>query len=558
MRGRRVATLTWRGSTGVRRWSSVSGDIYAQKLQHHLLDGEFHAAMDMYKLTTKETPKSLQNVMALIEQLAAKKDAARVQRSTIAFFLKQQRILASPLLAAYNDLDVVPPPPAFREMLLFLVQASDLPRIVQALHMALEHRIPIAADAFHQCFLLGRDEEYEDSAVEGTTADEFDCRIFTSLFSRCCAAGLVAPMSYPGLGDSILSACFRRGILDEAVACIAQLPPGSVQDVVHQLMLAIVQTSSDFTASKVAATRQALYESLVSFYKYHDRTYAWHIFQLMEQHHLTLPPRLLNDIALSVLKQGARKDAVDAVVDHAIRHHIHVDDSVYSAGLDQPNAPLDWAHRLLEANQHGMPLSSALLADAVVKALCHEGYDLASELYAILLCQNEGQPAHSDHAMLHLTMQTLDEARRRNGEDTASQQLIVDALLRRQEERVMELFHLLAVPERASRIDSPLLEALLPAAPTAKDAAALFRHSNTHNIPLSAAAVEACLTKFAAQAHQDLIACVRGVVTANLVPTTVALQTLLDAAVRGIDSAIPLEARDCGGTVAPDGAAPPL
>ncbi|ETV82047.1 hypothetical protein H257_05566 [Aphanomyces astaci] len=530
-----------RWTAGFQRWSSssaISGDVYAQKLQHHLLDGEFKSAMEMYKLTTQETPRSLQTVMTLIERLAFKKDAFHVQRSTIGFFLKQQRKLAGPLLAAYHDLNVVPPPSAFRELLLFLVQSNDRPRVVHALHMALEHRIPVAADAFHQFFLVDHEEGKDHGA---TAVDKRDLHVLTALFVQCCDAGLVTPLTYPGLGDAIMSSCFRRDMDDVAAACLQLLPRNAIQSPAHKPLLSIFHGRSDVSP----ATRQALYESLVHFYDHQDRHYAWHIFQLMDKHDLVLPPRLLQDIALAILKQGARKDAIDAVIEHAIRHHVRVHDAVLAMGLEQPHAALDWARRYLVVLQHGLATSTstALLFDATHIALLHGEFNVATALHALLL-QAEGELDSPGHRRLHLTIQSIDQVGQRLDEgDATTSKLLVDVLIRQEPSRVMDLFHRLLASEHAHADlrTASLLEAMLIAAPTSADTVTLLRHAITRSIFVPASVVESCVAKFSSPSgHDDLVACVVDLVTADLVPSTEALKLLLVKSDNGSRPASPV------------------
>ncbi|RHY03443.1 hypothetical protein DYB36_010688 [Aphanomyces astaci] len=353
----------------------------------------------MYKLTTQETPRSLQTVMTLIERLAFKKDAFHVQRSTIGFFLKQQRKLAGPLLAAYHDLNVVPPPSAFRELLLFLVQSNDRPRVVHALHMALEHRIPVAADVFHQCFLVDQEEGKDHRA---TAVDKRDLHVLTALFAQCCDAGLVTPLTYPGLGDAIMSSCFRRDMDDVAAACLQLLPRNAIHSPAHKPLLSIFHGRSDVSP-------------------------------------------------LAILKQGARKDAIDAVIEHAIRHHVRVHDAVLAMGLEQPHAALDWARRYLVVLQHGLATSTstALLFDATHITLLHGEFNVATALHALLL-QAEGELDSPGHRRLHLTIQSIDQLGQRLDEgDATTSKLLVDVLIRQEPSRVMALFHRLLASEHA-------------------------------------------------------------------------------------------------------------
>ncbi|RLO12986.1 hypothetical protein DYB28_002863 [Aphanomyces astaci] len=442
----------------------------------------------MYKLTTQETPRSLQTVMTLIERLAFKKDAFHVQRSTIGFFLKQQRKLAGPLLAAYHDLNVVPPPSAFRELLLFLVQSNDRPRVVHALHMALDHRIPVAADAFHQLFLVDQEEGKDHSA---TAVDKRDLHVLTALFVQCCDAGLVTPLTYPGLGDAIMSSCFRRDMDDVAAACLQLLPRNAIQSPAHKPLLSIFHGRSDVSP-------------------------------------------------LAILKQGARKDAIDAVIEHAIRHHVRVHDAVLAMGLEQPHAALDWARRYLVVLQHGLATSTstALLFDATHIALLHGEFNVATALHALLL-QAEGELDSPGHRRLHLTIQSIDQLGQRLDEgDATTSKLLVDVLIRQEPSRVMDLFHRLLASEHAH---ADLSTAMLIAAPTSADTVTLLRHAITRSIFVPASVVESCVAKFSSPSgHDDLVACVVDLVAADLVPSTEALKLLLVKSDNGSRPASPV------------------
>ncbi|KAF0695945.1 Aste57867_13252 [Aphanomyces stellatus] len=342
-------------SLPVRCKSSAAGDIYAQKLQHHLLDGDFKAAVKLFE-GCKKAPPTLQNVMTLVQRLSGKANALQVQRQTISFFLKRQRQHGPALLTAYTELKVALPSASFRELALALIQANDTTRTLEALEMAIAQGVAIPADVFHQCFLM---------------CQEFDwaSQPFTTVFLQACDANLIEPLNYPCLADTILRASFKQRAVDGALACIARLPDPHASSKKLERLRWIFQDMHSLTSSMDTSAKTLVTESLISFCMENDDASAWAVFHALPRRHRT--PQMLKDIVLALVRLK-QYDQAEHVLLYALKFKPPMAPHVFTIAIRETQSIKLVEHYLAAVRDGRAETSVAALAIAIRAALAHD------------------------------------------------------------------------------------------------------------------------------------------------------------------------------------------
>ncbi|KAG9403830.1 hypothetical protein AC1031_005321 [Aphanomyces cochlioides] len=480
--------------------TAVSSDIYAQKLQHHLLDSDFDTALQAFKAERTNIPPNLMAVMSLVEHLDKTDEARLMQKCTIAFFLKRQHQVAPTLVTAYKNLGISIPQPLLREVVLSLLHENETTRALEVIGMAFRDRVSIPADIFYQCF-----SQCEELSI--------DPRPFAAMFIQCWKAQLVNFPSLPSLGSVILSVCFSQGAIADGLACVSLLPPSSVDSKKLQFLRQVFEV--------VDSTETAeLHQTLIAFVQAEDDSKAWETFSLLREKDFAMTSAFLKDIAAALFRLG-RHDQANEVFAYALTQNIKMPALAFMLGF-QKSRSLSLATRYRDALRQNLAEPTAkVLSVAMRVAFEHSDSSLALDLKAIFDQQN----FTSDDKRLNAT---LDYVARSASHDQDIPPLVIDFVLNQRTSAAMPLFRRLV--EAQIDIHGDMLQGMLNAAESASNAEDLLTYAMKNGVALGTTAVVSSLARW----PQDSLAAIAvDLIHANLVQVSPSLIRRINAAAAG-------------------------
>ncbi|KAH9193639.1 hypothetical protein AeNC1_004379 [Aphanomyces euteiches] len=508
--------VAWPNASTLRSLSTaVSSDIYAQKLQHHLLDSDFDTALQVFKAEQTNVPSNLMAVMSIVEHLAKTDEARLMQKYTIAFFLKRQHQVAPTLVTAYKNLGISIPQPLLREVVLSLLHENETSRALEVIGMAFRDRVPISADIFYQCF-----SQCEELSI--------DPRPFAAMFIQFQKAQLVNFPGLPSLGSVILSVCFSQGAIADGLACVSLLPPSSVDSKKLQFLRQAFEVVDSTETT-------ALHQTLIAFVQAEDDSKAWEAFSLLREKNIAMTSAFLKDIgeytiaflqklianlAAALFRLG-RQDQANEVFAFALTKKIKMPALAFMLGF-QKSRSLSLATLYRDALQQNLVEPTAkVLSVAMRVAFEHSDSSLALDLRAIFDQQNFTSADKRLNA-------TLDYVARSASHDQDIPPLVIDFVLNQRTSAAMPLFRRLV--EAQIDIHGDMLQGMLNAAEAASNAEDLLTYAMKNGVALGTAAVVSSLARW----PQDSLAAIAvDLIHANLVQVSPSLIRRINAAAAG-------------------------